>query len=94
LVTLALFYWFVDIQKNQQWTKMFVIVEMNSIFIYLFAGVLGGWLSDFVHIFNDGFLGVLGLSPEALAVTNAIFALAIMWYLCYFLYRKKIFFKI
>jgi predicted acyltransferase len=94
LVTLALFYWFVDIQKNQQWTKMFVIVGMNSIFIYLFAGVLGGWLSDFVHIFNDGFLGVLGLSPEALAVTNAIFALAIMWYLCYFLYRKKIFFKI
>ena len=73
---------------------MFVIVGMNSIFIYLFAEVLGGWLSDFVHIFNDGIIGVLGWSPEALAVTNALFVLAIMWYLCYFLYKKRIFFKI
>ncbi len=94
LLTLAFFYWLVDIKKHQSWTKMFVIVGMNSIFIYLFAGVLGGWLSDFVHIFNDGFLGVLGWSPEALAVTNAFIVLAIMWYFCYFLYKKEIFFKI
>lgn len=95
LLALALFYWFVDIKKFQKWTKLFVIVGMNSIFIYLFAEVLGHrWLTEFVHIFNDGFLGVLGLSETALGVTNALFTLAIMWYLCYFLYKKKIFFKI
>jgi predicted acyltransferase len=95
LLSLAFFYWLVDIKKQQKWTKMFVIVGMNSIFIYLFAEVLGHrWLSGFVKIFNDGFLGVLGLSTEALAVTNAIFTLGIMWYLCYFLYKKRIFFKI
>ena len=95
LLTLALFYWLVDVKKQRKWTKMFVIVGMNSIFIYLFAEVLGHrWLYGFVQIFNDGFLGVLGLSTEVLAVTAAIFTLAIMWYLCYFLYKKKIFFKI
>ena len=95
LLTLAFFYWLVDIKGHQKWTRMFVIVGTNSIFIYLFAEVLGHrWLSGFVHIFNDGFLGALGLSPEALAVTNALFTLAIMWYLCYFLYQKKVFFKI
>ena len=95
MLSLAFFYWLVDIKKQRKWTKMFVIVGMNSIFIYLFAEVLGHrWLSGFVQIFNDGFLGVLGLSTEALAVTNAIFTLAIMWYLCYFLYQKRIFFKI
>ena len=95
LLTLSLFYWLVDIKKQQKWTKIFVIVGMNSIFIYLFAEVLGHrWLYGFVQIFNDGFLGVLGLSTEVLAVTTAIFTLAIMWYLCYFLYKKKIFFKI
>ena len=74
LLTLALFYWLVDIKKHQKWTTMFVIVGTNSIFIYLFAEVLGHrWLYGFVQIFNDGFLGFLGISEELLAVTAAIF---------------------
>lgn len=95
LLTLALFYWFVDVQKHRNWSRMFVIVGMNSIFIYLFAEVLGHrWLTGFVKIFNDGFLGAIGLSSGVLAVTNSLFTLAIMWFLCYFLYKKGIFFKI
>ncbi len=95
LLSLALFYWFVDIKQNRKWAKLFIIVGMNSIFIYLFAEVLGhSWLTGFVRIFNDGFLGILGIGPEALTVTNAFITLAIMCYLCYFLYKKQIFFKI
>ena len=79
MLSLAFFYWLVDIKKQRKWTKMFVIVGMNSIFIYLFAEVLGHrWLSGFVQIFNDGFLGVLGLPTEALAVTNAISSVIIV----------------
>ncbi len=95
LWTLALFYWFVDIKKYRKWARMFIIVGTNSIFIYLFAEVLGHrWLTGFVKIFNDGFLGMLGIPAPYLAITNALLVLAIMWYLCYFLYKKGIFFKI
>ncbi len=94
LLSLAFFYWLVDIKGFRKWAHLFIIVGMNSIFIYLFANILSSWLRDFVHIWNDGILGTMGLGPEALSVTNAIFSLAIMCYISYFLYKKRIFFKV
>ncbi len=95
LLSLAFFYWLVDIKGYRSWTLFFIIVGMNPIFIYLFAETIGlQWLNDFVRIFNDGFLGMAGLSEPILSLTNALFAWGILWYLCYFLYRKRIFFKI
>ncbi|MEX2592449.1 MAG: DUF5009 domain-containing protein [Anditalea sp.] len=95
LAALAFFYWLVDVKKVQAWTTFFIIVGMNSIFIYLFAEVLGHrWLVDFVAIFNFGFLAPLGFPEPILGLINAILTLALMWCLCYFLYKKKIFFKV
>lgn len=94
LITLAFFYWLVDMKKVQSWTFPFIIVGMNPIFIYLFAGLLGKWLFDFLSIFSYGFLGLLGIGETVLFFLNACFTLGALWYLCYFLYQKKIFFKI
>src|SRR5690606_2752392 len=95
LAALAFFYWLVDVKKVQSWTRFFIVVGMNSIFIYLFAEVLGkGWLVDFVSIFNFGFFGWLGFGEALLDLLNALITLGLMWGLCYFLYRKKIFFKV
>jgi predicted acyltransferase len=95
LVALAFFYWLVDIKKVQSWTKFFVIVGMNSIFIYLFAEVLGKtWLINFVKIFSFGTFGSLGFGEGFLNLLNALITLGLMWGLCYFLYKKKIFFKV
>lgn len=95
LAALAFFYWLVDVKKVQSWTTFFIIVGMNSIFIYLFAEVLGHrWLVEFVAIFNFGFLAPLGIAEPILQLINALLTLAIMWYLCYFLYKKRIFFKV
>lgn len=94
LLTLAFFYWWVDLKGHQKWARLFIIVGMNSIFIYIFSNILSGWLRDFVGIWNQGILGAIGLSEPVLGVTNALFSLAIMSYLCYFLYKHKIFFKI
>ena len=44
------------------------------------------------RIFSDGFLGKLGFGETALAVAGAGLAWA-LWYLCWFLFRKKIFFS-
>jgi len=95
LLSLALFYWLIDVKGFQKGSKFFMIVGMNSIFIYLFAEVLGhSWLTEFVKIFNFGTLSWLGAGLPFMELTNALVTLGIMWYLCYFLYRKQIFFKI
>lgn len=95
LLALAFFYWLVDIKKLQSWAFAFIIVGMNPIFIYLFAEVLGhNWLFGFLKIFSFGFLEPTGLPESILLVLNALLTLGAMWYLCYFLYKKKIFFKI
>ncbi len=95
ILVLAFFYWLIDVKKIQSWTFAFVIVGMNSIFIYLFAEILGHrWLFDFLRIFSFGFLKPTGIPESTLLVFNALLTLAAMWYLCYFLFKKKIFFKI
>jgi predicted acyltransferase len=95
ILALAFFYWLIDVKKYKKWTFAFLIVGMNPIFIYLFAQVLGhDWLTGFVRIFSYGFLGYLGFPENTMALLTAFLSLACMWYLCYFLYTKKIFFKI
>ncbi|SEI92591.1 Predicted acyltransferase [Cyclobacterium xiamenense] len=95
VLVLAFCFWLIDVKKVKKWTFAFLIVGMNPIFIYLFAEVLGhDWLTGFVGIFTYGFLGLLGLSEHAMALFTAFVSLGCMWYLCCFLYSKKIFFKI
>lgn len=96
LLTLALAYWLVDVKgRDGKWVTFFVIVGMNPIFIYLFAETVGHqWFNDFVRIFNDGVFGWLGFSEGFLLISNALIVWFCLWYLCYWLYRKGIFFKI
>ena len=95
ILALAFFYWLVDVKKKQSWVFPFLIVGMNSIFIYLFAEILGHkWLFGFIGIFSNGFLTPLGIEEHGLELITSFLTLAAMWGLCYFLYRKKIFFRI
>ena len=95
ILSLAFFYWLVDVKKSQSWIFPIIVVGMNSIFIYLFAELLGhSWLFGFVEIFSGGILSPLGIGEKIIHLITACLTWASMWYLCYFLYKKKIFFKI
>ncbi|PHN07101.1 acyltransferase family protein [Flavilitoribacter nigricans] len=95
LLVLAFFYWFVDIKGHKDWARTFIIVGMNPIFIYLFAETIGHqWLTKKTMIFANGFLAPIGFSEAWIAIFNSFLALGVMWYLCYFLYKKKIFIRI
>ncbi|MDR7132440.1 putative acyltransferase [Algoriphagus sp. 4150] len=95
ILALAFFYWLVDVKKKNSWVTPFVIVGMNSIFIYLFAEILGHrWLYGFIGIFSGGIFDAIGIEEPVTAVITAFLTLGAMWYVCYFLYRKKIFFRI
>lgn len=94
LLALAFFYWLVDIKKKKAWVFPFLIVGMNSIFIYLFAEILGKWLFRTIGIFSTGFLSWTGLGEHGLALITALLTLTALWGLCYFLHQKRIFFRI
>ena len=95
LLVLAFFYWVVDIRGNKKWTPFFTIVAMNSIFIYVFSETIGmQWLRDFGEIWTFGLFGLAGAPEPLLSVINGFFVLGILWYLCYFLYKNKVFIKI
>lgn len=94
LLALAFFYWLVDVKNTKGWTFPFLIVGMNSIFIYLFAETLGRGLNKTLGIFTNGFLGWMGFGEHGLALVAALATLSAMWGLCFFLYRKGIFFRI
>lgn len=92
---MAFLFWINDIKKQSKYAWTFTLVGMNAIFIYLFFSTVGvQWFNDFVSIFVNGFLGFTGFSSQLIAFLSALVALFAEWYLCYWLYRKNIFFKL
>ena len=95
LLILALLYWVADVKQWNKYAWVFVVVGMNAIFIYLFFETAGHqWVNGVIAIFVKGFIGFTGMSENWLNVLSAIGALFSEWYLCYWLYKKKIFFKL
>ena len=88
---LIAFYWVIEVKKMKRWAYPFIVLGMNSIFVYSLGQIgLKGWLDRGLRSFtgNFQFLGDLGSIPQHILV------LAVMWYLCYWLYQRKIFLKI
>jgi predicted acyltransferase len=93
LLTLGLFFYIVDIKGFKKWVTFATIVGMNSIFIYMFNNTIGPrWLNGFINIYTEGFLSWMGESGVHLM--TAVVSLAVQWYLCYWLYKRKILIKI
>ncbi|MCB0667645.1 MAG: DUF5009 domain-containing protein [Saprospiraceae bacterium] len=92
-LALALSYWLIDMRKNYRGVLFFTIVGMNPLFIYLFANLGGAnFIEHFVSPFANTFLGWSGELP--LHIFTSMIVLAILWYLCYWLYKKHIFIRI
>ena len=95
LLVLAFSYWLIDIKGYKNWIFIFTVVGTNSIFIYVFFQTVGGqWLNDFIAIFSKGLLSWTGVSEFILNLFTCLLILATEWGLCYWLYRRKIFFRI
>lgn len=95
LVIFAVCYWIIDVKKITRWIPFFLIVGMNSIFIYLLFETVGHqWINKTVAIFSNGITGFIGIPVEVQPVFAALGALLGEWYICYWLYNRKIFFKL
>src|SRR6476646_1328415 len=95
LVILALCYEWIDVRNHKNNLKFFIVVGVNSIFIYLFFIFIGDkWLNGYMEVLCGGLLNMAGVPIEVGVTISCLVVFAIEWYLCYFLYRKKLFFKI
>jgi len=91
ILMLIAFYWVIEVKQVKKWAFPLVVVGMNSIFIYSLGqlglkGWLGGGLANFTRNFR--MLGDLGMIPQQILV------MVLLWYACYWLYQRKIYFKI
>lgn len=93
LLALAFSYWLVDVRKIQKVPFFFAIVGMNPLFIYLFNHVGGsGFIEKIFHPFTYAIFSWAGeLTAGMITALCVWFSL---WYICYWLYKKKIFFRI
>lgn len=94
ILALCLFYWLVDVKKLfATGENMFKIVGMNSIFIYLFFEIGGsGFLRRLFVPFTDALFGWTGELTVSIITSMAVWAS--LWYMCYWLYKNKLFIKI
>jgi predicted acyltransferase len=95
LVGLAACYWWIDVKNHRRNLEFFTIVGMNSIFIYLFMEIVAGrWFGGYVSAITNGLMGLAHFPEGLMVVVTSLCIFGLEWGMCYFLYRKKIFFKL
>ncbi len=93
LLALALCYWLIDVKKYQKGVLFFAIVGMNPLFIYLFAHVGGANLIRKIFLpFSNALFGWTGELGAHIILSCIV--LFMLWYICYWMYKKKIFIRI
>jgi len=93
ILALAISYWLIDVKKSRKWVIIFSVVGMNPLFIYLFGGWGGRPLFEkiiypFTHALFD-WTGEVGVG-----IIQSLIVWFLFWYVCYWMYKKKIFIKI
>lgn len=95
ILLLAALHYIVDQRGMSRGIFFFQVVGMNSIFIYLFFDIVGrSWFNTYATQVLSPLHYNLGLPEPLFLIVTSLGIFAAEWGLCYFLYRKNIFFKL
>ncbi len=95
LLALAAFYSLIDGIGFRFGGWIVAVVGMNSILIYMIAeSFTYSWLNPKVGIFVVGWLTMAGVNEQLAILANALVVWLLLWLLCVWLYRRKVFVKI
>lgn len=95
MLIMAVLYWRIDVRKHRKGLLFFQILGMNSIFIYLLCDIVGrNWLNSYGLMVVHPIFELVGFSQLGILIVASLSVFLLEWSLCYFLYKKKIFFKI
>ena len=92
VIGMAVSYWLVDIWNFKKIPMFFAAFGMNPLFIYLTAGsfknLFRGLVDPYVYrIFS-------WTNDVVLVVISTALVAAMLWYVCYFLYKRRIFIRL
>lgn len=95
LMFLLVSYWWIDVNGHRKHLTFFTVVGMNSIFIYLFFEIVGDrWFTAYIRAVSDGVLSWVNAGELLKMIISSACIFGLEWGMCYFLYTKKIFFKV
>jgi len=95
LTGLCFCYWWIDKLQHRTYLRFWTIVGMNSLFIYLFFEIVGArWFNGYITAIATGALSWVHMPEMPAKIIASLCIFVLEWNLCYFLYRKKIFFKL
>ena len=95
LLALAASYWWIDLKDHRKHLQFFTVVGMNSVFIYLFFEIVGArWLNGYIGAITNGLMSMVNVPLPLMAVVTSLCIFGLEWGLCYFLYKRKTFFKL
>jgi len=94
ILALCFSYWLIDVRKKfLGGSKFFIYVGANCIFIYLFCQLGGDDI--LIRIFNPIFKTFFSWGGEVLVnILNGTAMWLSSWYICYWMYKNRIFIKI
>lgn len=90
LLMLLAFVWLIEVQGRRRFAFPLVVVGMNSIFVYVVFQLFRGSINRTVGVLTGRFEFIGTLAP----VLQSCATLLVIWYFCYWLYQRKIFFKL
>jgi predicted acyltransferase len=82
--------WLVEVKGYRKIVFPLVVVGVNSIFIYVVSQLFKGGIFRAIGVIAGKFEWLGAYS----GVAHWTATLAVMWYFCYWLYRRKIYFKV
>lgn len=95
LLTLAFLYWWIDLKNHKKYLFFFIVVGMNSLFIYLFFEIVGSrWFNGYIGAITGGLLSRAHFPEFLIGVITSLVIFFLEWRMLLFLYRRGIFFKI
>ena len=95
IMALCFFYWWIDLKNHRKFVHFFLVVGMNSLFIYLFIEIVASrWFNEYIGAITTGLLEMINLPAALIAIVTSLTLFALEWSMCNFLFKKKIFFKI
>jgi heparan-alpha-glucosaminide N-acetyltransferase len=89
---LLAFYGIIDVMGWRRWAFPLVVVGINSIAAYVLANVFGGWFRSMSSAWIGGLKDPLG--DAWFPVFQHVLFAGASWGVLYWLYRRKIFFKV
>jgi predicted acyltransferase len=83
-------YLVIDVLGIRRPMSVLTIVGMNSLFVYCVGEILRGWIGNSLAVFTGGFKFIGTLAP----VAQSCAVLLLIWFVAYWLYKRKIFLRV